>query len=109
MSLVNYNPNVRWGTHTVKIMFQQWDYKGYVTYEIGGNVKGMSIFPSDSDDLYDINFKENPITFKDVNEDWFSMTLKNSQGEELEVEEEFDCLGSCIVGFEIIDFKAEEK
>ncbi|WP_172675975.1 DUF5406 family protein, partial [Enterococcus faecium] len=23
----NYDPNSRWGTHTIKVSFQRWDYK----------------------------------------------------------------------------------
>jgi hypothetical protein len=23
----NYDPNMRWGTHTIKVSFQRWDYK----------------------------------------------------------------------------------
>ncbi|HAQ0624730.1 TPA: DUF5406 domain-containing protein, partial [Enterococcus faecium] len=25
----NYDPNSRWGTHTIKVSFQRWDYKGF--------------------------------------------------------------------------------
>ena len=31
-TMKNYDPNIRWGIHTVKVSFQQWDYKGYVTF-----------------------------------------------------------------------------
>ncbi|HAQ4984195.1 TPA: DUF5406 family protein, partial [Enterococcus faecium] len=24
----NYDPNIRLGTHTIKVSFQRWDYKG---------------------------------------------------------------------------------
>lgn len=109
MSLQNYDPNIYEGVHEIKVMFQQWKYKGFVTYEIGGNVKGMEIFPSDSDDLYDCKFKENPIGFKDLDEDWFFMTLKDDEGNELKVEEEFDYLSRYIVGFEIVGFKEEKE
>ena len=39
----NYDPNIRVGTHTVKVTLGQWDYKGEVWYEMGGNTKGSAI------------------------------------------------------------------
>ena len=35
----NYDPNIQWGTHTIKVSFQQWDYKGFIVFEKGGNCK----------------------------------------------------------------------
>ena len=26
----NYDPNIGWGTHTIKFSFQRWDYKGFI-------------------------------------------------------------------------------
>ncbi|MDU6989836.1 MAG: DUF5406 family protein [Escherichia coli] len=46
----NYNPNIRWGIHTIKLSFQQWDYKGFITFEKGGNCKGLDILELDVDD-----------------------------------------------------------
>ncbi|MFF6023506.1 DUF5406 family protein, partial [Enterococcus faecium] len=49
----NYDPNSRWGTHTIKVSFQRWDYKGFVTFRRGGNCKGLDVLALDEDDLYD--------------------------------------------------------
>lgn len=38
----NYDPNIRWGTHTIKVSFQRWDYKGFVTFRRGGICKGLT-------------------------------------------------------------------
>lgn len=54
----NYDPNIRWGLHTIKVSFQRWDYKGYVTFVKGGNCKGLDILELEVDDLYDKKFKE---------------------------------------------------
>lgn len=62
----NYDPNIRWGLHTVKVSFQQWDYKGHVTFVKRGNCKGLDVLDIDEDDLYDMKFKENPVNFE-----WF--------------------------------------
>ncbi|HBK5779655.1 TPA: DUF5406 family protein, partial [Enterococcus faecium] len=49
----NYDPNIRWGTHTIKVSFQRWDYKGFVTFRRGGNCKGLDVLALDEEDLYD--------------------------------------------------------
>ncbi|EPH71005.1 hypothetical protein D929_02219 [Enterococcus faecalis 02-MB-P-10] len=107
----NYNPNIRDGVHTIKVSFQQWDYKGFVTFEKGGNCKGLDIIEISEDDLYDVNFKENPINFRSLSadsdcEEQFAMTLKNDK-EELLVEDEWYGLSDYIVGIEIVDFIEE--
>lgn len=38
-----YDPNIVWAKHTVEIDYQQWDYKGTFTVQIGGNCRGLSI------------------------------------------------------------------
>ncbi|HAP3771978.1 TPA: DUF5406 domain-containing protein [Enterococcus faecalis] len=105
----NYDPNIRWGLHTIKVSFQRWDYKGYVTFVKGGNCKGLDILELEVDDLYDKKFKENPINFRllgagDDGEEWFAMTLKNNE-DELFIEDEWKCLKDYLLGIEIIDFK----
>lgn len=82
----NYDPNIRWGLHTIKVSFQQWDYKGHVTFVKNGNCKGLDVLNIDADDLYDMKFKENPVNFRllganDGGEEWFAMILKNNEDE----------------------------
>ncbi|EGO2734177.1 DUF5406 family protein [Enterococcus faecalis] len=110
----NYDSNIRWGLHTVKVSFQQWDYKGYLTFVKGGNCKGLDILDIDADDLYDMEFKENPVNFRllvtdDDGEEWFAMILKNDKKDELLVEDMWECLKDYIVGVEIVDFVEEEN
>ncbi|WP_369118234.1 DUF5406 family protein [Enterococcus thailandicus] len=106
----NYDPNTRWGTHIIKVCFQQWDYKGFVKFKRGGNCKGIDVLYLDADDLYDQTFIENPISFgtTDKNDEWFKMTLKNAKNDALLIEEEWKSLGELVVGVEIVDF-IEEK
>ena len=104
----NYDPNIWCGTHTIKVSFQRWDYKGFVTFRIGGNCKGLDVLSLDVDDLYDQTLTDNPIGFgllpeDDENNEWFKMELKNEKGDLL-VEDEWNYLSSYIVGIEIIDF-----
>ena len=110
----NYDPNSRWGKHTVKVTFQRWDYKGFVTFRRGGNCKGLDVLALDEDDLYDQPLLDNPIGFGLLSEDdegneWFKMTLKNDEGNELLVEDACEELGDYIVGLEIIDFVVDEE
>lgn len=110
----NYDPNIFWGLHTIKVSFQQWDYKGYLTFVKSGNCKGLDVLRIDADDLYDMKFKENPVNFEwgdtdDGGEDWFTMTLKNDKGAKLLVEDEWECLKDYIVGVEIVDFVEVEE
>lgn len=88
----NYDPNIRWGKHTVKVSFQRWDYKGFVMFRKGGNCKGLDVLAWDEDDLYDQPLIDNPVGFGLLSEDdegneWFQMTLTNDKGDELSVED----------------------
>lgn len=105
--LTIYDPNISWAKHTIKVSFMIWDYKGYVTYKVGGNCKGLSLIAIDSSNLYDSKFKENPVNFREIDEDWFAMELTNDKGDTTLVEDEFDRLGDYIVGVEIIAHEPE--
>ncbi|EOX2712246.1 DUF5406 family protein [Enterococcus hirae] len=110
----NYDPNEYWGTHTIKVSFQRWDYKGFVMFRKGGNCKGLDVLALDEYDLYDQRLLDNPIGFgllpeDDEGNEWFKMTLKNDEGDELLVEEVWEELGDYIVGLEIIAFVADKE
>ena len=110
----NYDPTIRMGTHTIKVSFQRWDYKGFVTFRKGGNCKGLDVLALDEYDLYDQRLLDNPIGFgllpeDDEGNEWFKMTLKNDEGDELLVEEVLEELGYYIVGLEIIAFVADKE
>lgn len=110
----NYDPNSRWGTHTIKVSFQRWDYKGFVTFRRGGNCKGLDVLALDEDDLYDQTLTDNPIGFgllpeDDEGDEWFKMTLTNDKGDELSVEDTWSYLSDYIVSVEIIDFVADKE
>lgn len=110
----NYDPTIRMGTHTIKVSFQRWDYKGFVTFRRGGNCKGLSVLALDEEDLYYQPLTDNPIEFGVLPEDdegnkWFKMTLTNDEGDELLVEDVWEELGDYIVGLEIIAFVADKE
>lgn len=103
----NYDPNIRWGTHTVKVSFQIWEYKGYVTYQVHGNCKGNALLDVDDYDLYDKDFLENTACLVALDEEWFQMHLTDENGVKTEIEEEWNYLNNYIVGVEIIDYIEE--
>lgn len=79
----NYDPNIRWGTHTIKVSFQRWDYKGFVTFRRGGNCKGLDVLALDEEDLYDQKLTDNPIGFgllpeDDEGNEWFNRIRQKS-------------------------------
>lgn len=109
----NYDPNTRWGTHTVKVTFQRWDYKGFVMFRKGGNCKGLDILSLDAENLYYQSLIDNPIGLgllpeDDEGNEWFKITLTNDEGDELLVEDVWKELGEYIVGLEIIAFVADK-
>lgn len=103
----NYDPNISWGAHLIKITFQQWTYRGYITVKKGGKTKGLMILAIDIDDLYDSTFEENTANLEIMGQDYFRMTLVNDLGDELEIEDDWDNLGDFIVGLEILTFEKE--
>lgn len=108
-TLKNYDPNERWGKHIVKVSFQEWDYKGFVICEMNGNCRGFDILNNyDGESLCSTEFRENPVNFKMLDDDWYQMILKNDDGDELIEEDEIDYLNQKIVGIEIIGFEKEE-
>ena len=103
----NYDPNIRYGIHTIKVTFQVWEYSGYVIYQLRGNIKGIHAFPTDADDLCGGGFLENNARLEDLGEEWYRMYLTDEKGEEIEVEEEWRYLNDSIVGMEIVDYVEE--
>lgn len=103
----NYDQNITYGIHTIKVTFQLFEFKGFVTYEVGGNCKGAALLQVDPDDFYDKKIKENPIKLKDLGDDWYSMELTDISGDTCLIEDEWDCIGENIIGIELIDFVEE--
>lgn len=105
---MEYNPNIRYGTHKVKITLQQWDYTGHVVTEIGGNCKGRTILESamdlDSNELIGNDCSFSIMDEPDDDNYWFKCVLKNDRGDTLQIEDECDRLDAYIVAAEIIDF-----
>ena len=81
----NYDPNIRLGTHTIKVSFQRWDYKGFVTFRRGGNCKGLDVLALNEDDLYDQTLTDNPIGFGLLPEDDEGNVYEDYSNEPIEI------------------------
>jgi hypothetical protein len=111
--MLNYDPNIRNGKHTIRVTIQQWEYKGHIDVVICGNRKGSNVMDSVSytildntppDMSSDCNFT---IEKTPDNGDWFSCILKSDAGDTLDIEDECDRFDNMIVAVEIIDFIKE--
>lgn len=104
----NYNPNIRWGTHVIEVTLQQWEYKNTVVFTMGGNTKGASILDSALSGIFDNIFIENSGNLRELEgsdgEEWFGVILVNSDGEEMECEDEMMYFDDYVVGVRIIDY-----
>jgi hypothetical protein len=101
--------NNSWGTTTVKVLFQVWEYKGAMIYTVGGNCKGLEALPRDGMSIIDsmdvAKFEGMTITPFDDDE-WFAkLTLTDDEGTTLEYDVESEAeLEQMIIGMQIIDF-----
>ena len=102
--------NNSWGTTTIKVLFQVWQYKGSMTYTVGGNCKGLEALPCDGmsviDSLDVAKFEGMSITPFEYGDGWFAkMTLTSDDGETLEYDVESEAeFENMIIGMQIIDF-----
>lgn len=103
----NYDPNIRYGTHTVEITLQQWEYTGHVTQRINGNCKGRTILDFDFE-CEDGNLESDcNLKFHEDSYDYFTATLKDPEGNTLDVDGYAEDFNNMIVKMEIIDFRKE--
>lgn len=104
--------NYSCGTTTIKVLFQVAEYKGSVTYTVGGNCKGLDVLPHDGMSIIE-NLKEakfegmNIIPYDDS--DWFAkVLLTNDFKETLEYDVEYEAeFENMIIGVQIINFEEE--
>lgn len=110
----NYDSvNNSYGTTIIKVLFQVGEYTGSLTYEIGGNCKGLDALPHDGmsilDNLGTAKFEGMNIIPYNIEDDWFAKVFLTNDFKEtleydVESESEFEQM---IVGMQIIDFEEE--
>lgn len=109
-----YAQDGRFGTHTIKVLFQHEQYKGSMTFKIGGNCQGLDIVKQDIETILDEDVLKNAkLSNMDIGMAcWCEgiIRLTDDNGDKLETyfydEAEVEDL---IVGIEIVDFKPDEN
>ena len=105
--LKEYDPNFG-GTHIVRVTFMAWAYVGHIAIKLGGNCKGADLL--DADFLYrhtqeDIDhYAENDCSFTfDEAEKIYTATLRDKDGDELDVDGDSEEFRKMIVAIEFVD------
>lgn len=104
-----YDPNNRYGEHTIKVTIQRCDYRGHIWVKIRGNVKGFAVMS----DITDVIFEKAIWKAADIDSDcgfvvdeegWYKAVLKNNEGDTLKDEGDEREFEDAIVGVEVVDF-----
>ena len=106
----NYDPNITFGIHTVKITLQMWGYTGHIFQEIAGNCRGKDVLDFDFEELNnDESFQYKNDCQMKCEEGEFSCVLKDEKGDALQVTDYAEEMNKLIVGMEIIDCSPESR
>ncbi|MDD3337857.1 MAG: DUF5406 family protein [Lachnospiraceae bacterium] len=111
--LKEYDPNLCHSDNlqTIKVTLMCWEFVGHVYMKLGGNCKGRSLLDFDFDCESDF---DTPSTHNDCNlhyhenGDFFSYTLRDAAGNELEGERDASEMNDLITGIEIIAVEPED-
>lgn len=105
----NYDPNIFEGTHVIKVTLQQWQYKGHIWVEMGGNCKGLDLIAG-FDDYFECEEGDfdarNDCDLKEE-DGWWTGVLKDEEGNELVLEQDSREMSKMVVAIELESFEAE--
>lgn len=102
------DPNITnyFSTKTIKLTFQQWEYKGTAYVEIEGNTTLADILLlKQRDSKFNFEFKD--LGKDDYGKSWYRAVLKNDQGEECECEDLIESLSEMLVAVELVNIERE--
>ncbi len=107
--LENYNI-YREGVTTIKVTFQNENYKGYVTQKVTGRCKGRNLLSFDLELCREDEFEENncQLQYHEEN-DSYTAVLEAEDGDLLEVNGNASYFNNMIVALEIIDFDENDE
>lgn len=99
-----YDPNDRWGTHTVELHLMMWEQEARVTTTIGGNCRGFSILEDAleryADQLYDEQGEQPTIILTSKQGDEETRLHCSPEDESIEEWLRSMCVGVRILSFE---------
>ena len=116
----SFDPNYiyRFSKKTIKLTFQQWEYRGIAFVEIGGNCAFADMLSEfqDGDSLLSLLKQKTSkldFDFEDLGQDeegkkWFRAVLLSDTGKNCETEDYLDALPEMLVGIELVDIKTED-
>ena len=101
-----YDPNNKFGMHTVEITVTQWQYFGRFQVKVGGNCKGFDIFET----AVELLWEEYTECDEESDRCYGELCLKDEKGDELIVElyEDEDKLKDMVTKVEIIAFEGDK-
>ena len=102
-----YCPNYGWGEHSIKITLQAGTYLGKIIKKINGNTKGFKVLES-AKEISEDEKNSNNCKLR-IQNDWFYCVLKNTKGNELEINDKLDNFDDYIVKVEIVDYKKDKE
>ena len=103
MAIKNYDPNIYWGIHTIRITIQQWGYVGHITRRVHGNCKGLDVMAFELG--FDYEHMESDCCLQlDEDGEYFRAILRDTEGNTLEIMEEARNFNKMVVAVEIVDF-----
>ena len=103
---LNYDPNIRWATHRVKITLGNRDYRTTRTVEVGGNCRGLTVIDTAVEDL-DRQIREAADEKDEHPEIWLT-----KRGAKLLIEADTDdeeWLQKLVIKVEIVDLQPDKK
>lgn len=99
--ITEYDPNMRWSTHTFELTFMQWDYSLTVQAVVGGNCRGYTLFSSAIDEVFDKAYSKE--------HDCATLILNRGKDElEVTLEDDEDLKKMC-VAIKIVERVKEER
>lgn len=106
---MNYVVSDSMAKHTVQFTLQSGEYIGHAIMKFGGNCRGFEVLSEcDLADSGDCIISSDCDLYFHYEDDSFTMTLRNSKGETLLIEEYMiSSINEYVVGIEIIDFQEE--
>jgi len=117
-SVLNYDPNLRWNTQTIKITLGTWDYRAERAVQVGGNCFGFSVLEAAFESLFEQIREENSVPDDCENdeiceENDFSILMhREHDGADLLCEpDQDDCeewLKQLVIGMEIVDIQKDK-